>query len=48
MNKLNLNRRQFARRAIIARAVDAGFKGIIGANDRLYIAIIVCGQRGTY
>ena len=47
MNEPTLNRRQFARRAMIAPAVAAGYQGTLGANDRLSIAIIGCGQRGT-
>ena len=47
MNELTMNRRQFARRAMIAPAVAAGYQGTLGANDRLSTAIMGCGPRGT-
>ena len=42
--KMGMNRRQFARGAMVASA--AGYGRVFGANDRTRVAVIGCGGRG--
>ncbi|HWQ54475.1 MAG TPA: Gfo/Idh/MocA family oxidoreductase [Bryobacteraceae bacterium] len=44
MNEQRLNRRQFAGGAVLASA--AGYGRVLGANDRIRVAVIGCGGRG--
>lgn len=44
MNAQGVNRRQFARGAVLATAASYG--RVLGANDRLRVAVIGCGGRG--
>lgn len=45
MNETRVNRRQFARGAVAAAALSRT-SAVLGANDRLSIAVIGCGGRG--
>lgn len=46
MNGKEMNRRRFVSRSLAASAAALSYRNILGANDRITIGVIGCGNRG--